>query len=273
MTQRVLLTIEYDGRPYCGWQKQNDRPSVQQTIEEALANFDEGTRNLQCAGRTDAGVHAYAMRAHVDITRNLDANRIKEALNYFLKNKAIVILDVTFVAPDFNARFHCLGRSYLYYITNRRAPLTFGRGLSWHVPVMLNIEAMQKSTQYLLGQHDFSAFRAKDCQAKSPIKTLDYLDVTLTQEGCLVRTHARSYLYNQIRNIVGTLGDVGRGRFSPQDVKTILKSKNRNKAGVCAPAEGLYFWKAWYDESEGPEVLKETFFTLPAVAAFPHKKY
>ena len=270
--QRYLLILEYDGQGYSGWQRQKDRPSVQQSLEEAIAQLDPKASPVQCAGRTDAGVHAYAMAAHVDFERSFNSNRIKEALNHFLRNKDIAVLGVIPKAQDFNARFSCLGRSYVYRILCRRAPLTFERGRVWHVPFSLDLQAMQQAATFLVGKHDFSAFRARDCQARSPVKTLDSFTVHQSDEGFLFQTTARSYLYNQVRNMVGTLYDVGRGYIAAQDIPAILESKERERAGLCAPSAGLYFWKAWYDEAQSPEVLGKDFFAYPAYPAFPFYK-
>ena len=248
MSQRYKLTIEYDGTDILGWQKQLDGPSVQDFVEKAVFNFCGQNTEVYGAGRTDAGVHAIGQVAHFDLDADFDTFRIKEALNAHLRNldAPVSVLQVEKVDNTFNARFSAIKRSYIYRITNRRAPLILDKYRSWWVFVPLDVEKMREGAKYLLGNHDFSSFRAAKCQAKSPIKTLDKLDISQNGEEINFYVEAKSFLHHQVRNMVGTLKMVGDGHLSPQDIATILEQKDRTKAGPTAPAHGLYLNKIFY---------------------------
>jgi tRNA pseudouridine38-40 synthase len=237
---RYKLTIEYDGRPFVGWQRQANGLSVQQAIEEAVAAFAGETVVVKGAGRTDAGVHALGQVAHLDLTREWPASRLRDALNAHLRPAPIAILAAEAAAPDFDARFSALKRHYLYRILDRRAPPALDAGRVWHVPHRLDAPAMQKAAQLLLGRHDFTTFRAAACQARSPVKTLDRLDVSREGDEIAVRAAARSFLHSQVRSMVGTLKKVGEGRWTAADVAAALAARDRARAGPVAPAEGLY---------------------------------
>lgn len=238
---RFKLTIEYHGGNYVGWQRQAVGASVQQTIEEALFAFTGEDVRLSVAGRTDTGVHAMGQVAHGDISRKMwSANRVREALNAFLRDKQIAILKVETVPESFDARFSALGRRYLYRIINRRPPLGLESGLAWHVSAKLDENAMHAAAQRLLGHHDFTTFRAAACQAKSPEKTLDLLDVTRQGDLIEIRAAARSFLHSQVRSLVGTLAKVGRGQWSVDRPYEILLAKDRALCGALAPPGGLY---------------------------------
>lgn len=248
MTQRYKIVIEYDGTDLLGWQKQLDGPSVQEYLEKAIYGFLQQTTEVYGAGRTDAGVHALAQVAHFDLESPVDEFRIREAMNAHLRTMEapVSILDVEAVSDDFNARFSAKGRSYIYRITNRRAPLVLDKNRSWWVYVPLDVEKMREGAKFLLGNHDFSSFRAAKCQAKSPIKTLDKIDIEQSGENITFYVEARSFLHHQVRNMVGTLKMVGDGHLKPEDIKNILESKDRTKAGPTAPAQGLYLSKIMY---------------------------
>lgn len=240
--QRFKLTIEYDGRPFVGWQRQDNGPSVQAALEDAFRAFapNEAIR-VTGSGRTDAGVHALGQVAHVDLERVMSTDELQGALNFHLKPNSVAVLKVEEVHEDFNARFDAMKRHYTYRIINRRAPLTFDRGLKWHVKTPLDADAMHDAAQVLVGQHDFTTFRHVQCQAKSPVKTMDYLKVE--REGDEVRVHAgaRSFLHHQIRSITGTLKLVGEGKWTRADVKAALDARDRQALGFNAPPDGLYF--------------------------------
>ena len=247
---RYKITIEYDGTDTLGWQRQLDGPSIQEYLETALLPLSPQHLpiTVQGAGRTDCGVHALAQVAHFDLERNIENWKLRDALNFHLReqNAPVVILDVETVASDFNARFSAQGRAYTYRILNRRSPSILEKNRVWWVPVELNIEAMQKGALYLLGKHDFSSFRAAACQAKSPVKTLDKLEITRNKDEIVFEVEAKSFLHHQVRNIVGTLKLVGEGNLTPQKIKNILEAKDRKTAGPTAPACGLYLSKVWY---------------------------
>ena len=248
MTQRYKIVIEYDGTDLLGWQKQLDGPSVQEYLEKAIYGFLQQTTEVYGAGRTDAGVHALAQVAHFDLELPVDEFKIREAMNAHLRTMEapVSILNVEAVGDDFNARFSAKGRSYIYRITNRRAPLVLDKNRSWWVYVPLDVEKMREGAKFLLANHDFSSFRAAKCQAKSPIKTLDKIDIEQNGENITFYVEARSFLHHQVRNMVGTLKMVGDGHLKPEDIKNILESKDRTKAGPTAPAQGLYLSKIMY---------------------------
>jgi tRNA pseudouridine38-40 synthase len=237
---RYKLTIEYDGTGYCGWQRQEHGPSVQQALEEAVVRFCQTETLVQCAGRTDAGVHATAQAAHFDAPREYRTDRVRDGLNFHLRPHPIAVLSAELVDDSFHARFSAVGRSYLYRIVNRRAPAALDSGRVWWVPVALDAEAMQAGANELLGHHDFTTFRASECQAKSPMKTLDELTVTRVGEEIHITTAARSFLHHQVRNMVGTLRLVGEGKWTPADVRRALDARDRSAGGPTCPPDGLY---------------------------------
>ena len=243
---RWRLTIEFDGAPFMGWQRQDHGPSVQQALEEALERMTSERAVFTAAGRTDAGVHALAMPAHVDVTKALTAHRLREGLNALVRPQPISVLDVEEVAGDWHARFSCTGRRYIYRILNRRAPPALDRGRVWHVPVPLDAEAMQRGAALLIGRHDFTTFRSVQCQSDSPVKTLDRLEVTRAGDEIHVEAAARSFLHHQVRSMVGCLALVGRGQWSPEDIGKALEARDRAALGLNAPPHGLYFAGATY---------------------------
>lgn len=245
---RFALTIEYDGRPFWGWQRQTHGPSVQAAIESATLAITGETVAVHAAGRTDAGVHATAMRAHVDIARDIPPFRLREALNAKLRPEPVAVLACEIVPDDWHARFSCLGRHYEYRILSRRAPLTFERGLAWRVPNPLDVGAMATAAQRLVGRHDFTTFRSAHCQADSPLRTLDRLDVELEGKRIVVRASARSFLHHQVRSMVGCLSLVGLGKWSADDLRAALDARDRAALGYNAPPDGLYFVGADYPE-------------------------
>lgn len=240
--QRFKLTIEYDGTSFAGWQRQSNAPTIQQTIEESLQKFVlYSDLSLTVAGRTDAGVHALGQVAHVDIPDRFQENTVRRALNFYLTEQPITVLKVEKVSPDFHARFSANSRSYIYKIINRPNKLALERYRTWHVSFPLNISVMQEAAAHLLGRHDFSAFRTVHCQAKNPIRTLNTIQIEKEDNLITFTLEAPSFLHHQVRNIVGTLVDVGRGKTPPTQMGAILESKDRAKAGPTAPAHGLYF--------------------------------
>lgn len=244
---RFKLIIEYDGRPYVGWQRQKNGPSVQRALETAIENFVPEERvSLTGSGRTDTGVHAHGQVAHFDTERNITADEVQGAINYHIKPHPIAVVSAEAVNTEFNARFSAIQRHYVYKIINRRAPLTFEKGLAWHVKPHLDAEQMHIAAQHLVGCHDFTTFRHVHCQAQSPIKTMDYLRVEREGDAVLVYAGARSFLHHQIRSITGTLQLVGTGSWSPDDMKAALEAKDRNALGFNAPPDGLYFSRVDY---------------------------
>ncbi|MDR3472874.1 MAG: tRNA pseudouridine(38-40) synthase TruA [Devosia sp.] len=243
---RYRLTLEYDGTSFAGWQRQADMPSVQQALEEAIARFSGETVTTHAAGRTDAGVHALGQVVHFDLERQWDANRIREALNYHLKPNRVAVLEASAVGDDFEARFSALARHYEYRILNRRPRPALEENRVWHVPVRLDAAAMHEGAQYLLGQHDFTTFRDSQCQAKSPVKTLDRLDVRREADHVVIVASARSFLHHQVRSMVGSLKLVGEGRWGPAEMGRILAARDRARCGMLAPAAGLYLTRVDY---------------------------
>jgi tRNA pseudouridine38-40 synthase len=244
---RWRLTIEYDGGPFMGWQRQDHGPSVQQTLEEALERMTGDKAAFTAAGRTDAGVHALAMAAHADVTRPLTAHRLREGLNALVRPQPVAVLDAEPVADDWHARFSCVGRRYLYRIINRRAPPALDSGKVWHIAVPLDVEAMREGAAQLVGRHDFTTFRSAHCQSDSPVKTLDRLEVARVGEEIHVSAAARSFLHHQVRSMVGCLALVGRGQWTPDNMRTALEAADRSALGLNAPPHGLYFVEAVYD--------------------------
>ena len=243
---RFRLTVEYDGRPFMGWQRQAHGPSVQQAIEEAVLAVTGERGILHAAGRTDAGVHALAMTAHVDIDKPISPFRLMEALNARLRPNPVAILGCEAVADDWHARFSCVGREYLYRIINRRAPLTLEAGHAWRIAKSLDADWMHDAARILIGRHDFTTFRSVHCQADSPLKTLDRLDVRRDGDEIRIEAAARSFLHHQVRSMVGCLALVGQGQWTATDLRAALEAKDRAQLGLNAPAEGLYFVRAYY---------------------------
>ncbi len=249
---RFALTLEFDGTPFMGLQRQLNEPTVQQALEDAVFSITGERVSLAAAGRTDAGVHALAMRAHLDIAKPITPFRLMEALNARLRPKPIAVLACKVVPDDWHSRFSCAGRSYRYRIINRRAPLTVEAGRAWQVRQPLDAEAMHRAAQALIGTHDFTTFRSVHCQSKSPLKSLDKLDVS--RVGCdliLVETAARSYLHHQVRSMVGCLVLVGMGRWAETRMAEALAAKDRKALGLNAPPQGLYFTGALYPDELG----------------------
>ncbi len=243
---RYRLLIEYDGTPYCGWQRQAKTRSVQSAIEESISGLTGTPTMLQGCGRTDAGVHALGQVAHFDCEKTYPAFVVREALNARLieARDAISILEVQEVEERFNARLSAKKRHYLYRVLNRRPPLTLELNRAWHIRKPLDIGAMQEASQYLIGHHDFTTFRSTECQANSPLRTLDTLSVMATEERIEIRTSARSFLHHQVRSLAGSLVQVGLGKWTPADLKAALEAKDRTRCGPQAPAHGLYFVRA-----------------------------
>jgi tRNA pseudouridine38-40 synthase len=243
---RFKLTIEYNGRSYYGWQMQESAPSIQAELEKAAFKFCQTKCRFHAAGRTDARVHAKGMVAHVDIARDIEAFKVMEALNYHLNDVPISILKSEKVDDEFHARFSAKKRYYRYHIINRRAKLSLQRGFAWQIKEELDVNAMQKAAQVLVGKHDFTTFRSVQCQSKSPLKTLESLTVSRDSENIYIDTSAISYLHHQVRSIVGCLYYVGKGKWTKQDLKNALEAADRNALGYNAPPEGLYFMKVDY---------------------------
>lgn len=243
---RFALTVEYDGRPFMGWQRQDHGPSVQAAIERAAKEILQEDVTVHAAGRTDAGVHALGMRAHLDVTRTITPFRLMEALNARLRPDPVAILDCEVVPDDWHARFSCLARHYEYRIISRRAPLTWEKGLAWRVPQELDAAAMHDAAQILVGRHDFTTFRSAHCQSDSPVKTLDRLDVFRDGARIAIFASARSFLHHQVRSMVGCLELVGQGKWSKGNLKAALDAADRTALGFNAPPDGLYFLRADY---------------------------
>jgi tRNA pseudouridine38-40 synthase len=243
---RYRITLEYDGSPFVGWQRQETGVSVQQVVEEGIAKLSGETATVIAAGRTDAGVHALGQVAHFDLARDFEPDTVRDGLNFHMKPHPVVVLDAVRAAPDFHARFSATGRVYLYRIVNRRAPLAVERGRRWWVPVALDVDRMAAAARVLVGRHDFATFRAAICQAKSPVKTLDSLDVRRDGHEILITARARSFLHHQVRNMVGTLKLVGEGKWTPAEVKIALEARDRACGGPTAPASGLYLVEVSY---------------------------
>ena len=244
---RYKLTIEYDGAPFVGWQRQDNGPSIQAALEDAVFAFCGERAAVHGAGRTDTGVHALGQVAHLDLVGERPADTVQAAVNFHLKPQPVVVTQSEIVPADFHARFSATGRRYRYLILNRRAPPALDRGRVWHVPVSLDAAAMADAASLLIGRHDFNSFRSAACQAASSIKTLDQLDVT--REGELIRIDvgARSFLHTQVRILVGTLQLVGRGQWSKSDVAAALAACDRTRAGPTAPPQGLCLMAVRYD--------------------------
>ena len=243
---RFALTIEFDGTPFFGLQRQDNGPSVQQSLEEAASRVTGEEVRLHSAGRTDTGVHALAMRSHMDIEMDIAPFRLMEALNAQVRPDPIAVTHCEVVADDWHARFSCTGRSYVYRIANRRAPLTLERNRLWQVPQDLDHDAMDRAAKALVGLHDFTTFRSVQCQAQSPVKTLDRLDVERVGDEVRIHAAARSFLHHQVRSMVGCLALVGMGRWREEQMAEALEARDRQALGLNAPPHGLYFVEATY---------------------------
>ena len=243
---RYRLTIEYDGTGFCGWQRQANGPSVQQALEPAITKFCGERVGVFGGGRTDAGVHALAQTAHLDLGRETSGEVLRSALNHHLRPLAVSVLAVAPVPVSFDARLSALARVYRYRILNRRAPPAVERRRVWHVAPPLDAAAMQKAAAHLVGRHDFSTFRDALCQARSPVKTLDSLEIARVGDEIHIEARARSFLHRQVRNMAGTLQLVGLGRWSPEAVATALAARDRRAGGPTAPPEGLYLVEIRY---------------------------
>lgn len=246
---RFALTLEFDGTPFHGLQRQSNGPSVQQAMEEALLRITGETVTLNSAGRTDAGVHALGMRSHVDLEKDMAPFRLMEALNAHLRPDPIAVTACEVVADDWHARFSCTGRRYLYRIVNRRAPLALLRDRAWQVATPLDTGAMHHAAQVLVGQHNFTTFRSVHCQAADPVKTLDLLSVERVDDEVHIHAAARSFLHHQVRSMVGCLKLVGTGTWDAARLAAALAARDRAALGLNAPAQGLYFVAATYPDS------------------------
>jgi tRNA pseudouridine38-40 synthase len=243
---RYKLIVEYDGTPFRGWQIQADGPTVQGVLTDAIAALSSERPLVQGAGRTDAGVHARGQVAHVDLSREWETDTIRDALNAHLRPHPVAVLSAERISDDFNARTSAVKRHYFYQIVNRRADLALDRSRAWRVPKPLDDKAMHEAAQRLVGKHDFTTFRSTECQAKSPEKTLDQLDVTREDEQILVRASARSFLHSQVRSMVGSLVLVGEGKWSADDLSEALETRDRSRCGPLAPPDGLYLMQVDY---------------------------
>jgi len=246
---RFRLVVEYDGTPFVGWQRQDNGPSVQAALEDAVFKFCNERVNVFGAGRTDSGVHALGQVAHFDITRDAPPDTVRDALNFHLRPAPVSVLSAEQVDIDFHARFSATRRDYLYRIVNRRAPLALERHRAWQVLVPLDAEAMHAAAQALVGKHDFTSFRAAACQADSPLKTLDSIAVARIDEEIRITLSARSFLHSQVRIIAGTLRNVGEGKWGTADVAAALAARDRAAAGPTAPPDGLYLVQVGYEQS------------------------
>ena len=244
---RYKLTIEYDGRPFVGWQVQDNGPSVQGVLAEAIAAFCGEEARVQGAGRTDAGVHALGQVGHVDLAKDWDDDTVRDALNAHLRPHPVAVLKVERVTDTFDARFSAIRRHYRYRIISRRADLTFERGLAWRIAKPLDSAAMHAAAQRLVGRHDFTTFRHAECQAKSPVKTLDRLDVERSADEIDVTASARSFLHTQVRSMVGALVLVGEGKWTAEDVSIALAKRDRTACAPVAPPDGLYLTRVDYE--------------------------
>ena len=243
---RYRITLEYDGGPFAGWQRQENGPSVQEALEQATFSLSGERVTVTGAGRTDAGVHARGQVAHFDLLKTFSAETVRDALNAHLRPQPIAVVDVGIAAANFHARFSALARQYEYRILCRRAPPALDAGRVWHVARNLNVETMQAGAEMLVGQHDFTTFRAAECQAKSPVKTLDALDVRAKGEEIVFTARARSFLHHQVRSMVGTLKLVGEGKWQPMEVARALEARDRAACGPVAPPEGLTLVRVEY---------------------------
>lgn len=249
---RYKLTLEYDGGPYMGWQWQDHGPSVQGAIEEAAGRLDPDASEVYGSGRTDSGVHALGQVAHVDLVKPIRADKVRDALNHHLGDHPISVLDAEIVPDDWHARFNATERRYLFRILDRRPRLALDRGRVWRVPVRLDADAMHAAAQVLVGKHDFSTFRDTQCQAKSPIKTLDLARVARVGAEIHCEFAARSFLHKQVRSMVGSLVEVGWGKWNTREMKDALEAKDRQACGPVSPPDGLYLVSVAYPDSDQP---------------------
>lgn len=245
---RYALKLEFDGGPFFGLQRQDNGPTVQQTVEDAAHAITGEHVRMHAAGRTDSGVHALGMVAHIEIARPFDPFRLMEALNAKMRPAPVAVIACRAVADDWHARFSCIGRAYEYRIVNRRPPLTLERGKAWQVTRPIDADVMHKAAQVLVGTHDFTTFRSSHCQSRSPVKTLDQLDVSREGEQVIVRAAARSFLHHQVRSMVGTLTLVGLGQWTVPQLEAALEARDRAELGLNAPPDGLYFVRAVYPD-------------------------
>lgn len=256
---RYRITIEYDGTPFLGWQRQAQGASVQGALEAALQKFSGETVSVRGAGRTDAGVHARGQVAHFDLAKSWEPFRVREALNFHLRPAPVVVLDCALAADDFDARYSATARHYRYRILCRRAPPALERNRVWWLPVVLDAAAMAAAAPVLVGRHDFTTFRAAQCQANSPLRTLDRLQVSKSGEEIVVEASARSFLHNQVRSMVGSLKLVGEGKWGASDLRAALEARDRAACGPVAAASGLYLERVDYGAARdlGGEVAED----------------
>ena len=245
---RYKLLLEYDGGPFVGWQRQDNGPSIQAAVERAAHAFCGEETNAVAAGRTDAGVHALGMVAHIDLGKDYESDIVRDALNFHLKPDPVAVLSAQAAPADFHARFSCIRRAYEYRILNRRAPLALDVGRVWRIPVMLDAWRMHSAAQCLVGKHDFSTFRAAACQSDSPVKTLEEISVSRIGDEIVIRCAARSFLHHQVRSFAGSLVEVGKGKWRPDDLLSALNACDRAACGPVAPPDGLYFIRADYED-------------------------
>ncbi|HKB95596.1 MAG TPA: tRNA pseudouridine(38-40) synthase TruA [Rhizomicrobium sp.] len=243
---RFRLTLEYDGSPFVGWQRQDNGPSVQGALEEAIEKLSGERVTVTGAGRTDAGVHALGQVAHFDLEKQFEPGKVRDALNYHLRPDPVAVLEAGIADAEFHARFSATARHYLFRILNRRSPPALEDGRVWHISPRLDADAMHAAAQLLVGHHDFTTFRAAECQAQSPVKTLDRLDVSRRADEIHIEASARSFLHHQIRSFAGTLKLVGEGKWTPGDVADALAAKDRARCGPVSPPDGLYLVKVDY---------------------------
>jgi tRNA pseudouridine38-40 synthase len=243
---RYRLTLEYDGAPFVGWQRQDNGPTVQGALEDAIEKLSGERVTVTGSGRTDAGVHALGQVAHFDLVKEFEPGKVRDALNHYLRPNPVVVLASDVADGEFHARFSARSRHYLFRILNRRSPPALETGKVWHVSPKLDADAMHAAAQTLVGQHDFTTFRAAECQAQSPVKTLDRLDVSRRADEIHIEASARSFLHHQIRSFAGTLKLVGEGKWTPRDVADALAAKDRTRCGPVSPPDGLYLVRVDY---------------------------
>jgi tRNA pseudouridine38-40 synthase len=244
---RYRVTLEYDGGPFAGWQRQENGPSVQAALERAIFKLSGEEVTVTGAGRTDAGVHALGQVAHFDLKKMFAGDTLRDAMNYHLRPDPVAVLEGHVAASDFHARFSATARLYHYRIVTRRAPLALDRGRAWHIMRNLDADAMHEGARHLVGQHDFTTFRAAECQAQSPVKTLDSLSVRRAGEEIHIEAKARSFLHHQMRSIAGSLKLVGEGKWRPREIAAALAACDRSRCGPVAPPEGLYLVRVDYE--------------------------